>query len=177
VGRSPGVARNRCLEPASVKYLSFVEADGLVLPQALETMTGVARRTKSEIVKGSYRRHSAMGSHRPEDTARIHARQKLDVNVETFPDLLDEPVLWNGLYRASFWRTEVHPLPEAEGADVQELSLGSMLRARSIDVIDTDVYSWRLHERLVAGSRSPSRLEELARRRAAIQRLRSLLND
>lgn len=176
-GRGPGAARNRGVELAAGTYLAFAEADGVMLPQALDTMVGAARHTKSEIVKGSYRRHSAMGSHRPEDTARIHARRKVRVNVEAFPDLLDEPVLWNGLYRTSFWRSEVHPLPESGGLENQEPSLGSMLRAKSIDVLDTDVYSWRLRERHTAGSHSTSRLEDLAARRTTIQRVQSLLND
>lgn len=176
-GRGPGAARNRGVEMAVGSYLAFVDTDGVMLPGALETMAAGADHFKAEIVKGNYRRHSAMGSHRAEESARIHGQPKTAVSVEEYPELLDDPVLWNGLYRASFWRSAVHPLPEDGDARSQEPSLISMLRAKSIDVLDADVYSWHMDVPHEGRAPSKTRLDELADRRASILRVQVLLDS
>src|SRR5699024_8494321 len=149
----------------------------VMLPGAIEAMVDSARRTRSDVVTGAYRRHSAVGSHRPKLTARVHARERLAVSAEQFPDLLDEPVLWNGLYRTAFWRAKVHPIPEDVNYEDQEPSLRAALRARSVDVLAVDVYSWRLPEDRAARSQSKSSLADLENRRTVLHRKRQILND
>src|SRR5699024_10983015 len=166
--RGPGAARSGGVELAAGKSLAFVDADVVMLPGALETMVSSARRTRSDVVTGAYRRHSAMGSHRPKLTARVHAQERLAVSAEQFPDLLDEPALWNRLYRTSFWRAKVHPIPEDVNYEDQEPSLWAALQARSIDVLAVDVYSWRLPEGRATRSQSKSSLADLEDRRTVL---------
>lgn len=176
-GLGPGAARNRGIEAAKGRYLAFVDADDVMLPGALEAMVASARRSGSDLVKGAYRRHSAMGSHRPALTARVHEHKRTGTNANEFPDLLDEPVLWNGLYRTAFWRAKVGPIPEDVNYEDQEPSLAAALQARSIDVLDIDVYSWRLPEDRNTRSQSKATLEDLADRHTVIRRLRLILAE
>ncbi|GAA4505466.1 CDP-glycerol glycerophosphotransferase family protein [Brevibacterium yomogidense] len=175
--RGPGAARNRGVEVAKGRYLAFVDADDVMLPGALEAMVDSARRSGSDVIKGAYRRHSAMGSHRPSLSARVHKYERVGINVDEFPDILDEPVLWNGLYRTSFWRSKVSPIPEDVNYEDQEPSLAAALQARSIDVLDIDVYSWRLPEGRITRSQSKSTLTDLTDRRTVIHRLRLRLDE
>lgn len=175
--RGPGAARNRGVENARGTFLAFVDADDVMLPGAVESMLAAARRSGSDVVKGAYRRHSAMGSHRPKLTARVHAEERLGTTPEKFPDLLEEPVLWNGLYRTAFWKARVHPIPEDVNYEDQEPSLAAALQARTVDVLSTDVYSWRLPEGRTTRSQSKSSLADLADRRTVLHRMRMMLDE
>lgn len=175
--RGPGAARNRGVERARGAFLAFIDADDVMLPGALESMLTAARQSGSDVVKGAYRRHSALGSHRPKLTARVHAEERLGTTPEEFPDLLDEPVLWNGLYRTAFWKARVHPIPEDVNYEDQQPSLAAALQARSVDVLATDVYSWRLPEDRNTRSQSKSSLADLADRRTVLHRMRLMLDE
>src|SRR5699024_6572860 len=124
---------------------------------------------------GGYLRHGKTDSHRPHVVAAVHSEDRLRTSAEHFPALLDEPVLWNKMFRAPFWRSAVGTIPEDVNYEDQEPCLRAALAASSIDVLARDVYSWRLPEGRASRSQSKAELADLHDRIKIIRRMSDML--
>lgn len=173
--QGPASARNRGVESARGRYITFVDADDEVLPGAYSTMVGSLERTGSDIATGSYIRIGKLGRSRPKLTARVHDRQRLAVRLDDMPELLEEPVLWNKVYRREFWNRHVGRMYGFANYEDQPPVYRALVGAAAIDVLTTDVYAWRLAEGRDTRSRRKAKLTDLHAKLEVIEELRSTL--
>lgn len=173
--QGPADARNRGVESARGRYITFVDADDEVLPGAYLTMVNSLERTGSDIATGSYMRIGKLGRSRPKLTARVHARQRLAVRLDDMPELLEEPVLWNKVYRREFWIRHVGRMQGFANYEDQPPVYRALVAAAAIDVLTTDVYAWRLAEGRNTRSRRKAKLTDLYAKLEVIEVLRSTL--
>lgn len=171
----PAIARSRGAKAARGDYLAFADADDEVLPSAYATMVGSLERTDSDIATGSYIRIGTMGRSRPKLTARVHARQRLAVRLEDMPELLEEPVLWNKVYRRDFWDRHVGPMKSFANYEDQEPVYRALSGAAAIDVLTVDVYAWRLADGRNTRSRRKAKLTDLRAKLEVIKALGNVL--
>ena len=172
--RGPGAARNIGVEKARGKYLTFVDADDHVLKDVYGRLLNTIESTGSDFVSGGYRRTGATGWHRPDITRRVHKDTHLAATLDSFPWVLEEPVLWNKIYRTSFWRDKVGPIPEDRNYEDQEPAIRAATYAATFDVVDFDVYSWSLPEGRETRSQSKRTLEDLRSRIVVMRELLKL---
>ena len=74
-------------------------------------------------------------------------------HVSEVPDLVLDRMLWNKVYRRSFWTEYGYTFPPIRYEDYP-VALKAHLDAVTVDTITQPVYYWRERE---SGSRSPSR--------------------
>lgn len=173
--QGPAGARNRGVESAKGRYLTFADADDEVLPGAYSTLVDSLERTGSDIATGSYIRIGKLGRSRPKLTARVHARQRLAVRLDDMPELLEEPVLWNKVYRRDFWSRHVGRMHGFANYEDQPPVYRALVAAAAIDVLTTDIYAWRLAEGRNTRSRRKAKLTDLHAKLEVIEVLRSTL--
>ena len=174
--QGPAGARNRGVGSARGRYLTFADADDEVLPGAYSALIDSLERTGSDIATGSYIRIGKLGRSRPKLTARVHARQRLAVRLDDMPELLEEPVLWNKVYRRDFWNRHIGRMHGYANYEDQPPVYRALVSAAAIDVLTTDVYAWRLAEGRNTRSRRKAKLTDLHAKLEVIEVLQSTLD-
>ncbi|TGD08488.1 CDP-glycerol glycerophosphotransferase family protein [Brevibacterium sp. S111] len=177
VNEGPARARNRGVNAASGRYITFADADDEVLADAYSTMIDSLERTGSDVATGSYIRIGKSGRTRPKLTARVHSRQRLAVRLDDMPELLEEPVLWNKVYRSDFWKRHVGEMWEFANYEDQEPVYRALVGASAVDVLTDDVYAWRLADGRSTRSRRKAKLTDLQAKLEVIDALRSTLDN
>ena len=77
------------------------------------------------------------------------------------PELLEEPVLWNKVYRHDFWKRHVGEMWGFSNYQDQEPVYRALVGAAAIDVLTNDVYVWRLADGRDTRSKRKSELSDL----------------
>ena len=141
-----GLARTRGADEARGHYLAFVDGDDLVAPRAYTSMVGTAQRTGSDVVAGNAKRFSAeRSSYQSWTHVEAFARDDLSTTLAERPDLIRDRMVWNKVYRMTFWRQGGFSFPDMRYEDYPVV-LDVYLRAKTVDVLSEHVYFWRDRE-------------------------------
>ena len=141
-----GPARNTGVQHAQGEFISFVDSDDLVTRHAYEKMLATLDRTGSSFVAGNARRFNNSSGVRQSWAQRIpFAQERLATHVSEFPHLVLDRMVWNKVYRRSFWDEFGYRFPAIRYEDYP-VTLKAHLDALTVDCLSTPVYYWRERE-------------------------------
>ncbi|TDD13494.1 glycosyltransferase family 2 protein [Nonomuraea diastatica] len=137
-----GRARNVGVRQASGRYLAFVDGDDTVPRDAFGRMVASLESTGSDLACGNVMRlHRNLlvpsWAHR-----QAFARPVKGTHITRHPLLIRDRMLWNKVYRRSFWDDLDLSFPERMYED-QPVAMAAHVGARSVDVLSRVVYHWR----------------------------------
>lgn len=137
-----GRARNVGLRRATGRYLAFVDGDDTVPPDAFKRLVSSLETSGSDLACGNVMRlyrNLLMPSwaHR-----EAFATPMKRTHITRHPLLIRDRMLWNKVYRRSFWERLRLSFPERMYED-QPVAMAAHVGARSVDVLAKVVYHWR----------------------------------
>jgi len=141
-----GPARNTGVQEAQGEYLTFVDSDDLVSRHGFERLIGTLDETGSCLAAGNARRFNNSAGVRPSWIHRLpFAKDRIATHVIETPDLILDRMVWNKVYRRSFWDEHGYEFPAIRYEDYP-VTLQAHLDAVTVDALAVPVYYWRERE-------------------------------
>ena len=156
-----GAARNTGWQNARGHYLTFCDADDLVLPGAYEAMMSGLCASGSDFAAGNIVRGDESHATRPDWMARVMDRDELGLTIARRPEMLLDITAPNKVFRRSFWRRAGLHFPEGVRYEDQVPITTALLRARSFDIHRRNVYLWRMRLDGTSISQQKASIEDL----------------
>jgi hypothetical protein len=140
-----GPARNTGVKHSVGEFVTFVDSDDVVPRHAYELMIRSLDHTGSSFAAGDARRFNSSGV-RESWVHRIpFARARRATHITEFPELTLDRMVWNKVYRRSFWDEFGFEFPAMRYEDYP-VTLQAHLDAVTVDVLPAPVYYWRERE-------------------------------
>lgn len=138
-----GPARNTGMQVARGTYLTFVDSDDLVPSRAFELMVNALEGSGSDFAAGNAWRYMPDGRLLPSWTHQeAFAEDRTGVTIHEFPLLARDRMVWNKVWRRSFWDAHGFEFPAIRYEDYP-VTLAAHLVASGVDVLSSKVYLWR----------------------------------
>lgn len=151
------MSRNCGVAAATGTYVAFADSDDLVPPRAYELMVASLEETGSDMALGNAWRYIEGEGHVPSWTHQdAFAQTRLRTHIREFPLLIRDRMVWNKVFKRSFWEREGFAFPIMLYEDYP-VALAMNLRANRVDVLADKVYFWR--QRLAENSITQRSLE------------------
>ena len=157
-----GSARNVGADHAEGEFLTFLDSDDVLPPEALSTLVGVLIETGSDFVTGSIVRWESDGLHEPPWMRRLHARAT-GLRIADRPEILGDVFAWNKVFRRSFWDAAELSWPEGVRYEDQPTTTRAFMTG-TFDVLPEIVYHWRIRDDGSSITQQRSSLRDLADR-------------
>lgn len=138
-----GPARNSGTAMADGEFITFVDSDDVVAPRAYSHLVGSLQSTGSDVAAGNTSRFGGKDGVVPSWThAGSFAGTRLSTRLVDSPDLARDRMVWNKVYRRSFWDRHAFEFPAIRYED-WPVTLGAYLAADAVDQLSDVVYYWR----------------------------------
>ena len=141
-----GHARNTGTRHATGEFLWFVDSDDLLPHYACRMAVQTLTETGSDFVSGNEYRFDSRGAYPTPMLESNFSTDQLRTTVAERPSLMRDLLPHNKVYRRSFWDAAGLAFPERILFEDGPVSVQAHGCARSVDLVSTPLYYWRLRD-------------------------------
>lgn len=138
-----GAARNTGTLAATGEYLTFVDGDDVLHPQAYQRMLASLGATRSDFAICGAGRFNRLGTSSSYTHVRAITGSRSRAHISRRPELVLDRMAWNKVYRREFWDRENLEFPLSPMGEDFPVSVEAHVRSGAVDVLDEALYFWR----------------------------------
>lgn len=172
-----GAARNTGLDFSDSEYVTFVDSDDIVPPDAYKTAMKSLLNTGSDLSVGSVERFDSRNKWLPFWVHLAHDEYRPSVRGLDFPPIMWDVFAWNKVYKRSAWDRLVGRFPEGTLYEDQECTAKLYVGDAQIDVLDTVVYRWRLRDDNSSITQQKTDIGDLRQRLDVMAKVESIIGS
>ncbi|MBO9522526.1 MAG: glycosyltransferase family 2 protein [Nocardioidaceae bacterium] len=137
-----GPARNTGMRDAAGDYITFIDSDDIIPREAWARMVRRLDRSGSDFAAGDARRFNIHGVRESWVHRVPFAADHTRTHISRFPELAHDRMVWNKVYRRSFWEEHGFRFPAMLYEDYP-VTFRAHVEARSVEVVSQPIYLWR----------------------------------
>ncbi len=141
-----GAVRNRGVSLARGRYLTFVDSDDFIPLDAYKKMVSSLEKSGSDVAIGQLYRQRGDNYIYPKWSRELHARDRIGISLEEYPELLRDFYTPNKVYRVEFWKRHGFQFRENVLFEDQPVITQLLLAAQALDVLALRSYCWVIRE-------------------------------
>lgn len=141
-----GAVRNRGLELATTKYVTFVDSDDTIPKAAYESMVAALESSGSDFVVGKIYRRKGQTDIFPKWSQELHSKNRIGIKVEEYPEILRDFYSPNKVYKTALWKENNFRFREGVLFEDQPLISELYATAKTIDILAEPTYCWFIRE-------------------------------
>ncbi|TSI13938.1 CDP-glycerol glycerophosphotransferase family protein [Brevibacterium aurantiacum] len=167
-----GAARNTGIRESSAPYLTFIDSDDVVPPEAFSYMMQSLEISGSDVAIGSMERFNSTRRWTPFWVQLVHDEERIGI---TAPE--HAPVMWdvfacNKVFKRSVWNEIVGEFPVGTLYEDQECTAKLFVGGAKLDILTDVVYHWRLREDGQSITQNKAEIRDLEQRLAVAEKVR-----
>lgn len=170
-----GAARNSGIRLASAKYITFIDSDDTIPPNALSTMVSSLENTGSDFAIGTMERRQGSRRWVPDWAKAVHSETKQGVQLEDDLDILKDVFACNKVFRKDFFDEIIGYFPEGIRYEDQEPTAKAYVASKAFDVLSDIVYTWVIREDGSSITQQKSNINDLIDRLKVLDRVSAVL--
>ena len=170
-----GAARNTGLSATSGQYVTFVDSDDQLMPDAIGLMLASLEATDSDFAIGAVERFNSTRTWVPAWVGEVHDTPRLGIQASDHPAVLWDVFVWNKLFRRDVWDARVGLFPEGVLYEDQECTARLYVEGATFDCLTETVYRWRFRDDGSSITQNKHSTEDLSDRLLVARTVRGVL--
>lgn len=171
-----GAARNTGLDYSDSEYVTFVDSDDTLPPDAYQTAMTSLLNTNSDVSIGSVERFDSRNKWLPFWVKLAHDEYRPAIHGLDFPPIMWDVFAWNKIYKRDTWDQLVGRFPEGTLYEDQECTAKLFVGGAKIDVLESVVYRWRLRDDNSSITQQKTNINDLSQRLDVMDSVESIIS-
>ncbi|OKL49480.1 hypothetical protein BSR29_00515 [Boudabousia liubingyangii] len=171
-------ARNSGVDSAEGKYLTFVDSDDQLKPDAYKTLITSLRSNKADVAIGAIERFTSKVSWTPSWVKTVHDVDRLGISGIDYPQISWDVFAWNKVYLTKTWKEVVGEFPVGKLYEDQEGTAKLFVNpAVKLNILAECTYRWRMREDGSSITQNKSSVDDLKQRLEIVEKVSSVISE
>ncbi|WP_133066597.1 bifunctional glycosyltransferase/CDP-glycerol:glycerophosphate glycerophosphotransferase [Brevibacterium aurantiacum] len=172
-----GAARNTGIRESSAPYLTFIDSDDVVPPEAFSHMMRSLEISGSDVAIGSMERFNSTRRWTPFWVQLVHDEERVGITAPEHSAVMWDVFACNKVFKRSVWKETVGEFPVGTLYEDQECTAKLFVGGAKLDILTDVVYHWRLREDGQSITQNKAEVRDLEQRLAVAERVRLVVED
>ncbi|MGC3021722.1 bifunctional glycosyltransferase/CDP-glycerol:glycerophosphate glycerophosphotransferase [Brevibacterium sp. FAM 24630] len=170
-----GAARNTGIRESTAPYLTFIDSDDVIPPEAFSYMMSSLEASGSDVAIGSMDRFNSTRRWTPFWVDLVHDENRIGITALEHPPVMWDVFACNKVFKRSVWNELVGEFPVGTLYEDQECTAKLFVGGARFDILTDIVYHWRLRDDGQSITQNKAETRDLEQRLVVAEKVRQVV--